>query len=82
MPKAEPLTPDALAVAQITPQAATAARSHPLRKKAEPAPKVVQVPLQIRLPHDEVRAIKIAAAEHEQTISEFMLACFHAYMKA
>ena len=82
MPKAEPLTPDALAVAQITPQAATAARGHPLREKSEPAPKAKQVPLQIRLPRDEVRAIKVAAAEHEQTISEFMLACFHAYMKA
>lgn len=82
MPKAEPLTPDALAVAQITPQAATPARGHPLRKKVDSPSKAEQVPLQIRLPRDEVRAIKIAAAEHEQTISEFMLACFHAYMKA
>jgi hypothetical protein len=31
--------------------------------------------LQVRLPRDEVRAIKIVAAEREQTISEFMLAC-------
>ena len=81
MPKAEPLTPDVLAVAQITPQAATAARGHPLREKGKPELKAEQVPLQIRLPRDEVRAIKVAAAEHEQTISEFMLACFHAYMK-
>ena len=40
------------------------------------------MPLQVRLPRDEVRAIKIAAAEREQTISDFMLACFHAYMKS
>ena len=82
MPKAEPLTPAALAVPQITPKAATAARSAPARVKAEaPPPKADQMPLQVRLPRDEVRAIKIAAAEQEQTISDFMLACFHAYMK-
>ncbi len=39
------------------------------------------VPLQVRWPREDVRAVKIAAAEAEQTISEFMLACFHAYMK-
>ncbi|MNW21732.1 hypothetical protein D3C71_2228100 [compost metagenome] len=51
--------------------------------KEDPAPKAKadQVPLQVRLPRDEVRAIKIAAAEREQTISEFMRACVHAFMK-
>jgi uncharacterized protein (DUF1778 family) len=39
------------------------------------------MPLQLRLPRAEVRAIKIAAAEREQTLSDFMLACFHAYIK-
>ncbi len=39
------------------------------------------MPLQVRLPRGEVRAIKIAAAERDQPISEFMLACFRAYMK-
>jgi hypothetical protein len=33
----------------------------------------------VRLPRAQVRAIKIAAAERDQTISEFMLARFHAY---
>jgi hypothetical protein len=28
-----------------------------------------------------VKAIKVAAAEAEQTVSEFMLACFHAHMQ-
>jgi hypothetical protein len=82
MPKAEPLTPDALIVSQITPKAATMARSTQSSPKAELAQKAEQMPLQIRLPRDEVRAIKIAAAEREQTISDFMLSCFHAYMKA
>jgi len=44
--------------------------------------KPFQIPLQVRLPRDEVRAIKIAAAQRELTISEFMLACFHAYMQS
>jgi hypothetical protein len=39
------------------------------------------VPLQIRLQREEVKAIKVAAAEREQTISDFMLACLHAFMK-
>lgn len=78
MAKAMTLTPDALKAPQITPLAATPARS----TSAQPdAPKVDQVPLQVRIPRSEARAIKIAAAERDQTISEFMLACFHAHMQ-
>lgn len=82
MAKAIALTPDVLKVPQQTPQAATPARA-PLATKAEtmPQPKPDQVPLQVRLPREEVRAIKVAAAERDLTISDFMLACFHAYMK-
>jgi hypothetical protein len=79
MAKAVILTPDALAAPQITPKAATPARS-----PASPSPlarKVEQIPLQVRIPRDAARAIKIAAAERDQTISDFMLSCFHAYMK-
>lgn len=85
MAKAVPLTLDTLSTPQITPQAATPARAPANLKPApEPkaAPKVEQVPLQVRIPKDQARAIKIAAAQRDQTISEFMLACFHAYMKA
>ncbi|MDQ3185280.1 MAG: hypothetical protein M3Q16_02225 [Pseudomonadota bacterium] len=82
MPKAEPLTSDTFAVPQITPKAATLPRGNPAHAKTERAPKTSQMPLQVRLPRDEVRAIKIAAAEREQTISDFMLTCFHAYMEA
>jgi len=63
--------------AQITPASVAPARS----AKPAPAPKAAQMPLQVRLPRDEVRAIKVAAAEREQTVSDFMLACFHAYMQ-
>ena len=83
MAKAVPLTLDALNAPQLTPQAATPARQASSKAAAAaPAPKPVQVPLQVRIPKEEARAIKIAAAEHELTISDFMLACFHAYMKA
>jgi hypothetical protein len=79
MPKPVALTPALMEAPQITPQASTVARA---AAKPLQAPKAAQVPLQVRLPREEVRAIKIAAAEREQTVSEFMLACFHAYMKS
>lgn len=82
MAKAIALTPDVLRVPQHTPQAATPARAHVVRAEPAPEAKADQVPLQVRLPRDEVRAIKVAAAERDQTISEFMLACVHAYMKS
>jgi hypothetical protein len=81
MPKPVPLTPALVEAPQVTPQAATTARSASKQPKAPKAPKAPQIPLQVRLPRDEVRAIKIAAAEREQTVSDFMLACFHDYMK-
>jgi hypothetical protein len=79
MPKPVPLTPTLVEAPQITPQAATGPRT---ATRTPRAPKVEQLPLQVRLPRDEVRAIKIAAAEREQTISDFMLACFHAFLKS
>ena len=87
MAKAEPLTPDALLVPQITPKAATPARGAlargTLAVSEKPTSKPdVQKPLQVRLPSNEIKAIKIAAAEREQTISDFLLSCFHAYMGA
>lgn len=81
MAKAIALTPDALRVPQHTPQAATPARAHAVKEEPAPKPKVEHVPLQVRLPRDEARAIKIAAAERDQTISEFMRTCVNAYMK-
>lgn len=79
MAKAEPLTPAALSTPQITPKAATPPRM-PKAVASDVQVKRTQVPLQIRIPRQDARAIKIAAAEGEQTISDFMLACFHAYM--
>lgn len=39
-------------------------------------------PLQVRWPSDDVKAAKLAAIQLDfPTVSDFMLACFHAYMK-
>lgn len=80
MPKPVSLTPDALAIPTPVPAAATPPRT---LKKMEAKPEPVKtLPLQIRLPAAEVKAIKIATAEGDfKTISDFMLTCFHAYMK-
>jgi hypothetical protein len=77
MPKPVKLGPQ-LIETQPSPAAATAARSP---QGAIPRPEPT-LPLQLRLPRAEVRRIKIAAAEREQTISEFMLACVHATMQS
>ncbi len=69
---------------QITPQAATPPRivkGTAPAQAAAPEPEEAKVPLQVRLPRHEARAIKIAAAQRDQSISDFMLACFHVYMK-
>jgi hypothetical protein len=73
MPDAVKLAPDMIE-AQPLPAAATAPRT-PRISTPMPEP---TMPFQLRLPRDEVRRIKIAAAEREQTISQFMLACVHA----
>ncbi len=78
MAKPTALTPDALVPSTTTsPTAATTPRGGTKKKTEQPKP----VPLQVRWPREDVKAIKVAAAEAEQTISEFMLACFHAFMR-
>jgi len=78
MPKPVSLTAELVETPQATPQASTPAR----KPQAAPAAKAEQMPLQVRWPRPVVRAIKIAAAEREQTVSDFMLACFHAFMES
>ena len=82
MPKALELTDDALAAPpSIIPRAAQGREAAAPKSRKQPE-KVEQMPLQVRLPRHEVKAIKIAAAEAEQSLSEFMLACFHAFMRS
>jgi hypothetical protein len=82
MAKALELTDETLTVAPSIPRAAQIGAQGPGRKQGRSTTKVEQMPLQVRLPRHEVKAIKIAAAESEQSISEFMLSCFHAFMKS
>ena len=88
MAKAEPLTFDTLKVPQVTPQAATPARTRAHEREQGGVapfaadPQEDQVPLQVRIPRKDARAIRLAAVERDQTISGFMLACFHAYMNS
>ncbi len=41
-----------------------------------------QVPLQVRIPRNVARAIKVAAVGRGQTVSQFMDVCVRAYMKS
>jgi len=77
MAKAISLTDDILAAPAPPPRA-----SAKPAKEAPPAePRPPTVPLQIRIGAGDLKAIKRAALEADQTVSDFMLACFHAYMK-
>jgi hypothetical protein len=86
MAKALELSPDTLTAppvpkaAQIIPQAPEPKQ----RREAKPAAKAEpREPLQVRWPGDEVKAAKLAAIQLDfPTVSDFMLACFHAYMKS
>jgi hypothetical protein len=82
MAKALVLSEDTLAAPVEQPRAAQPVKAAPSpAPKAVKPPKAPQVPLQIRIGADDAKAIKRAALEADQTISEFMLACFHASMK-
>jgi hypothetical protein len=51
------------------------------REAAKPEAK--REPLQVRWPPEDVKAAKLAAIQKDfPTVSDFMLACFHAYMKS
>jgi hypothetical protein len=75
MAKVTALSPDLMTVSAASPTP-----GRPVSKETV-APVTKPAPLQIRIPAAEVKAIKRAALEADQTISDFMLACFHAYMK-
>jgi hypothetical protein len=79
-PVAQPRAAQAPRVVASTPEGAPIAAPKPV--KAAKAPKSPQVPLQIRIGAGDAKAIKRAALEADQTISDFLLACFHKSMKA
>ena len=83
MAKALELNADALTTAQPVPRAAKAATSAAEPKRNMQAPKTDRAPLQVRWPAKDVKAAKLATIQLDfPTVSDFMLACFHAYMKS
>jgi hypothetical protein len=65
--------------AQIAAPVAAPPRAKQGRELAKQEPRE---PLQVRWPAEDVKAAKLAAIQLDfPTVSDFMLACFHAYMK-
>ena len=82
MAKATELNADIMTAAVPVPKAAQAPAPPVEPKRSKPAPKAKVVPLQVRWPASDVKAAKLAAIQGDfPTVSDFMLACFHAYMK-
>ena len=74
----ETVSPPQAARSQPAPAPVAIASEPPRLPRKKPIP---TVPLQIRIPAPELKAIKRAALESDNTVSEFMLACFHAHMQ-
>jgi hypothetical protein len=82
MAKALELNPDTLSAIPSIPQAAQMKAAVANPKPAKTALKEGREPLQVRWPVKDVKAAKLAAIQMDfPTVSDFMLACFHAYMK-
>jgi hypothetical protein len=82
MAKALELNADTLTTAPPVPKAAKASTAVAEPKRAVSATKKNREPLQVRWPAEDVKAAKLAAIQLDfPTVSDFMLACFHAYMK-
>ncbi|MEI6541979.1 MAG: hypothetical protein WCL60_00555 [Methylococcales bacterium] len=81
MAKVTPLTGDIMNVekAQATELSPRTVIKESPKKVVKEAEK--QVPLQIRIPASKAKAIKREALEADLTISDYMLACFNAYIK-
>ena len=86
MAKALELTDDTLTAPPPIPRAAQT-RPAPLPKQGrearqEPKQDAAKEPLQVRWPGEDVKAAKLAAIQLDfPSVSDFMLTCFHAYMK-
>jgi hypothetical protein len=82
MAKALELSPETMSAPPV-PKAAQI----PLPEATQSRPRKIakierREPLQVRWPSDDVKAAKLAAIQLDfPTVSDFMLACFHAYMK-
>lgn len=84
MAKALELNPDTLAVVPSVPQASQVRTTAPVESKISKSAHKTEKrePLQVRWPMEDVKAVKLAAIQMDfPTVSDFMLACFHAYMQ-
>ena len=82
MPKATELKEDIMTAATPVPKAGQSSARTVEPKRNKPSPKAKVVPLQVRWPESDVKAAKIEAIKGDfATVSEFMLACFHEYMR-
>ena len=82
MAKATELKEDIMTAAVPVPKAAQVPTAPGEPRRNKPAPMAKVVPLQVRWPASEVKAAKLAAIQLDfPTMSDFMLACFHDYMK-
>jgi hypothetical protein len=78
MAKAAELDIDLTASEQPLPPAAT----NPRTPKARTKPKVTRdTPVNFRWPAAEVKRMKRAALEADMKIQDYMLTCFHAFLK-
>jgi hypothetical protein len=84
MAKALELNADTLTVVQSVPRAAQVTiPTTESKQRSKPAPRVKREPLQVRWPVEDVKAVKLASIQQDfPTVSDFMLTCFHAYMKS
>ncbi len=62
------------------PPAATAPRS-PKEQGREPQPPKNDTPVNFKWPAADVKAMKREALEADMTIQDFLLSCFHGYLK-
>ncbi len=83
MAKALELADDTLTAPPPIPRAAQIVSQAPTPKQGREARQdAAKEPLQVRWPSDDVKAAKLATIQLDfPTVSDFMLACFHAYMK-
>jgi hypothetical protein len=83
MAKALELNADTLTMAPPVPKAAQPTAPPVTQQRKAPKSPVKREPLQVRWPVEDVKAAKLAAIQLDfSTVSDFMLACFHAYMKS
>ncbi len=84
MAKALELSADTLTAPPVPRAAQVAPPPVPAKQGREAAkPEAKREPLQVRWPAEDVKAANLAAIQKDfPTVSDFMLACFHAYMKS